>query len=139
MTDLTSAKPRIYDASYPTVDIDVILGGTVYEGMALELTNGTATAVNGAGVFAGFAMMNGVSGETIKARVQCKVLLTITTDTTAQTDVGNLQIEATDSDTFRIETGGAIVGTSIGYVCQSHTIAAGGKCWVAARATQLVT
>jgi len=138
MTDLSSAKPRTYAANAPTYDIFVKLGGTVWEGSALKISSGTGVICDASGTFIGFALQDGVSGDTIKVRVQGTILLTISTDTVAQGDVGVNTIECTDSDTFRVETGSAVAGIAIGKIVEMHTAGAGGKHWCNFRGTTLV-
>jgi hypothetical protein len=96
-------------------------GVTIYEGAALEFNGGYVEPVSGAGQFAGFACANAVGGgsdglNSVQVRISGLVELVITTDTPAQSQIGvNANfIEATDDNTFRVETGSAITGTSIG-------------------------
>lgn len=137
MTTLASAKPRRYVADHPelTIVLPVKSGVTIFEGAALEFTSGYADLVSGAGSFAGFAMEDStaVSGESdgarsIKVRVMGAVELTITSDTVAQSNLGvsATVIEATDDDTFRIETGSSITGTQIGKPLYVVTAGVGG-------------
>lgn len=122
MTALTSMKRRQWAGE---LFVDLVLPikatHTIYAGAALEWNAGYAENLSGAGTFAGFALEDSVAvaGEadgarSINVRVKGMVELPITTDTPAQTDIGVNTIEATDNDTFRIETGTAITGTLIG-------------------------
>jgi hypothetical protein len=122
---LSSSKQRTYRAT--THDMVLVLpiksGATIYEGAALESNGGYIEPASGAGTFMGFAMQDGVGGATdglnsIQVRVAGLVELPITTDTPAQSNVGVTAtvVEATDDDTFRIETGATITGTLIGKI-----------------------
>ncbi|MCA8951624.1 MAG: hypothetical protein KDE27_19105 [Planctomycetes bacterium] len=134
---LTSSKQRKYCAGHPEdeVVLPIKAGQTIYEGAALEFNGGYLENLSGAGVFAGFALEDStaVTGEsdgdrTIRVRVRGVVELKITTDTVAQSNIGVAAtvIEATDNDTFRIETGSAITGTLIGNPFRVVTAGAGG-------------
>lgn len=148
MTTLASAKPRRYLADVPemTVVLPVKAAQTIYEGAALELNGGYLELVSGAGTFAGFAMEDSaaVSGEsdgdrTIRVKVMGCVELTITSDTVAQSNIGVTAtvIEATDDDTFRIETGTSITGTQIGKPFRVVTAGAGGVLAVSFKAAMV--
>lgn len=135
---LTQDKIRGYAADWPEIDIvlPVKAAQTIYTGAALELNGGYLENASGAGTFAGFALepSAAVSGESdgdraIKVRVQGAVQLDITTDTVAQSNVGGsaISIEATDNDTFRIETGSAITGQTVGLVARVVTAGVAGR------------
>lgn len=145
---LSSSKPRRYlaEADELTQVLPIKAGQTIYEGAALEFNGGYLENVSGAGVFAGFAMHDSaaVAGEadgarTMRVKVKGVVELTITTDTVAVTNVGVAAtvIEATDDDTFRIETGSAITGTLIGKPFRVVTAGVAGTLEVSFKAAQV--
>lgn len=123
---LTTEKPLDYLVGVPELDlfeVPVKAGQTIYAGAALELNGGFLENVAGGGVFAGFAMETSlaVSGEAdgarkIRVKVQGGVILDITSETPAQSDVGAAAsvVEATDENTFRMERASTITGTAIG-------------------------
>lgn len=135
---LTQDKIRGYAADWPEIDIvlPVKAGQAIFAGAALELNGGYLENASGAGTFAGFALepSPAVSGESdgdrsIKVRVQGAIELDINTDTVAQSNVGgsSITIEATDNDAFRIETGAAITGQTVGLVARVITPGVAGR------------
>jgi hypothetical protein len=135
---LTQDKLRAYAADWPEINIvlPVKAAQTIYAGAALELNGGYLENASGAGTFAGFALepSAAVAGESdgdraIKVRVQGAIELDITTDTVAQSNVGGsaISIEATDNDTFRIETGSAVTGQTVGLVSRVITPGVAGR------------
>jgi|GEM_PF-3252726 len=146
---LTSAARLTISPAVPTVynDLPVAAAETIYNGAALEWTGGYLTNVSGAGEFAGFAMVTSVavageaSGDRVINVAQVgAVELDITTDTVAVTDMGDStqSIEATDENTFRIETGAAITGTTIGQIMKLITLGVAGRVMVSFRAPMIV-
>lgn len=125
---LTTERLLDYLVGVPEIDlfeVPVKAGQTIYAGAALELNGGFLENVAGAGTFAGFAMETSVAvgGEAdgarrIRVKVQGGVILDITSETPAQSDVGASAsvVEATDENTFRIERAATITGTAIGKV-----------------------
>lgn len=125
---LTTERLLDYLVGVPEIDlfeVPVKAGQTIYAGAALELNGGYLENVAGAGTFAGFAMETSVAvgGESdgarkIRVKVQGGVILDITSETAAQSDVGASAsvVEATDENTFRIERASTITGTAIGKV-----------------------
>lgn len=129
---LSSATVRAYLADHPELDlvIPVKAGQNIYAGAACELNGGYLEVVSAAGTFGGFALETSlaVSGEadgdrTVQCRVMGGVELEITTETPAQANVGlsTTFVEATDDNTFHMETGSAITGTKIGNVMRLVT------------------
>lgn len=148
MTALPSAKPRNYLADVPemTLVLPIKSGQSIYEGAALMYNGGYLTNLSGAGVFAGFAMEDSeaVTGESdgdrsIRVKVLGVVVLPITTESPAQTHIGVAAtvVEATDNDTFRIETASAVTGTQVGVPFRVVTPGAGGSLAVSFRAANV--
>lgn len=120
------------------VELPISEDAVIHAGAALEFASGYVEPVSGAGTFAGFALADsapaaggdGADGvRTVQCRVQGGVELDITTDTVAAGNLGDssLSIEATDDNTFRIETGSAITGTPIGNIMRLIELGAGGR------------
>jgi len=135
---LTSMTRRTWAPGVNQVDnaLPVKAGSTIFAGAALMWNAGYLVPVSGSGAFAGFALegSDAVAGESdgdrvIEVRQQGAVELDINTDTVAASDLGNsgVTIEATDDNTFRIEPGAAIVGTTIGQIMRIVTPGVAGR------------
>lgn len=149
MANLTADKIRVYLADVPTVDVTLPLKAstTVYAGGYCEFTSGAVDVLAAGGTFAGIALETKTGGaadgaETVRVRVMGALEVGIADTITISTDFGNssYSIEATDSDTLRLETGTAITGTTVGKIMRVITAGASGtnKCVVAFKATVLL-
>lgn len=145
--DLTSEKLRVYLADVPTIDVTlpVTSGVTIYAGSYCMISSGAVASLSGSGVFGGIALetvVNGSGATTIRMRIQgafeAGIEDTITTATHWGVDANH--IEATNTDTLRLETGTTITGTKIGEMMRVITAGASGtnKVVVAFKATALL-
>lgn len=133
---LTKSKERVYAADVPEIitELPVAAGDTIHRGAALELgAGGYLQRAVGDGTFAGFAMddadnSGGAAGDkSVRVKLQGAVELDITTDNVSLAHVLTGIVEATDDDTFRIETGSAITGQSVGRVSRVIQTGVGGR------------
>jgi len=133
---LSAAKPRVFLADVPQIDVVMPLKATtqVYEGSLLMFSSGAVAPVSGAGVFAGVCMETALGGAAdgdvlVKVRVYGAMEFTVTSDSVALSTIGVVATvpEATDDDTLRIETGASTTGTNLGKFLRAITTGAGGK------------
>jgi len=145
-SDLSSEKIRVYLADVPTIDVTlpVTSGVTIYAGSYCSFGSGLVKNLSGAEVFAGIALetvLNGSGATTIRMRIQGAVEATIEdTLTAASLGVANNSIEATNTDTLRLENAGTITGTAVGELMRIPTVGATGvnRVVLAFKATSLL-
>lgn len=145
--DLTSEKLRVYLADVPTIDVTlpITAATTIYAGSYCMIASGAIANLSGAGVFGGIALetvLNGSGQTTIRMRIQgafeAGIEDTITTAT--HWGVAANSIEATNTDTLRLETATGVTGTTVGEMMRVITAGASGtnKVVVAFKATALL-
>ena len=145
--DLTSEKIRVFLADVPTIDVTlpITAATTIYAGAYCMIASGAITNLSGAGVFGGIALetvLNGSGQTTIRMRVQGAFEAGIedTVTTATHWGVAGNSIEATNTDTLRLETGSAVTGTTVGEMLRVITAGASGtnKVVVAFKATAIL-
>jgi hypothetical protein len=143
---LSAAKPRVFVADVPQIDMVLPLKATtqVYEGSLLMFSSGAVTPVSGAGIFAGVCLetaLGGASDGTVLVKVRVSGAMEIALaggDVAAITLVGVAATvpEATDDDTLRIETAATVTGTNIGKFMRMVTAGANGTMVVGFKGAQ---
>ena len=133
---LTKSVEREYATSVNevVVRLPVAASTKILRGAALEVNaGGYVIPVADGGDFGGFAMSeadntSGANGDLfVDVKVRGAVVLDITSESVAQSAIASgTDVEATDDDTFRLETASAITGTKIGKPIQVVRSGAGG-------------